>query len=750
MPDKQDIYRIDKQEAGRDFYIVAGDLVIQHPIKHEPVYIPTIQSVLKKEEISEGEFFRKEPAWVDYKQDYIVERKEVDEIINRLENDKIQLVLGNPASGKSICLKNVGYKLANENKNIYVVELKKHSQDEIKLFFDYIPNIDDDNSIYIIDDAHLYISDCERLIRNFKGKGKGKLIIGSRVTKEITEGFNPTESSELEYLSKTATLIQAEDVTEGMIETFLRAQFNLDEDRIKTVSDNLGKYKKDLWYLSWALKVYGSDNDFVDEDKIYKSIKKRIEKVHAENVFLPLSIFYRFEILIERNFLEEQLSIEKRIINQLIGLHEIVETEEIGKHRMLSLHHSSIAELYFSTYQKFPDFGRKMKVTIQPYINVISNMKNDRELEDIEYLFFDKYIKTTDSKYFVDIVNHLYKGNFLKIRTISLIDNQTPESIKKGIIEENDVSKIGTFLRIINRIGLFDKIKLNLNDVVSLSAKIDMEADIIKIGSCISNINYVSKEMALKLVDSIDINSLSSKIKKEVDIETIGWCVESISSVSQEAGKKLAGGIEIYDLSVKMNKEDDIEKVKNCIKSIAYANKEVAWRLLDNIDINALYSKIYNEEDIGQIGWILYYIAGANEEVALRLVDINVLSSKMDNEEDFVKFGWCILGLAHVKEEIGLNLVDSFSARIDKEENILDIGLCIMNIAKVSKEMALKLVDNVSSRIGQESNIGYITTCILDIADGNKEVAKEILIRLNPKLREEIQKKEVFKSMMLH
>jgi len=105
---------------------------------------------------------------VDYEQGFIVERKEVDEIINKLETNKVQLVLGAPASGKSIILKNVGYKLAGEGRKVYVVELKKHPKDEIKLFFENIPQIDDDNPIFIIDDAHLNISECERLIRNFK------------------------------------------------------------------------------------------------------------------------------------------------------------------------------------------------------------------------------------------------------------------------------------------------------------------------------------------------------------------------------------------------------------------------------------------------------------------------------------------------------------------------------------------------------------------------------------------------------
>src|SRR5659263_144984 len=111
MNEEKGSFNIGNQTAGRDIYNIAGD--------HKPVYIPpSIQSVLRKGETTEGDFFKKEPEWVDYEQGFIVERKEVDEIIKKLENNKVQLVLGAPASGKSIILKKVG-KLANDGKKVY-------------------------------------------------------------------------------------------------------------------------------------------------------------------------------------------------------------------------------------------------------------------------------------------------------------------------------------------------------------------------------------------------------------------------------------------------------------------------------------------------------------------------------------------------------------------------------------------------------------------------------------------------------
>jgi hypothetical protein len=379
-------------------------------IKPPEINIPTIQSTLRKEETFEGDFFKKEPEWIDFEEGFVVERKEVDEIVKKLENENIQLVLGEPASGKSVILKNIGFRLANENKDVYIVELKKHSRDEAKRYFDDIPEIKDEKALFIVDDVHLQLSDCERLVRMFKNKKlKAKIIIGSRPTREIREGY-PKEISEFEYLSKTD--IHAEDVTEEMIRRFLKRKYDFSDEKIKTVSENLEKYKKDLWHLSWALKTYDPEKDSIEEEEIYEKIKDSIRNVNAgkdkpginaEDVFLPLSVFYRrFEIPIERNFLVKQLEIEDEKINALIELSEIIETEEKGRYRVLSLNHASIGELYFGAYQRYPSLGERVK-------EKILNQKD----ADLEYCLFYKYIISTDPRNALDIV-----ANYAKISAI--------------------------------------------------------------------------------------------------------------------------------------------------------------------------------------------------------------------------------------------------------------------------------------------------------------------------------------------
>jgi hypothetical protein len=413
------------------------------------INIPTIQSVLRKEETTEGDFFKKEPEWIDFEEGFVVERKEVDEIIKKLENDNIQLVLGEPASGKSIILKNIGFKLAKENKDVYTVELKRHSRYEVKRYFNDIPEIKNEKAVFIVDDAHLLFAECERLVREFKNRElKAKLVIGSRPTREI-RGEHPKEASEFEYLSKTD--IHAEDVTEAIIRGFLRREDHFSDERIKTVSENLEEYKKDLWHLSWALKAYNPEKDSVEEEEICEKIRDSIRKIkvgkdetggdvflNAEDVFLPLSVFYRFEIPVARNFLEEQLELEEDKINELMELSEIIETEEIGRNRMLSLIHSSIAELYFRAYQAYPSLGERSKEEILK--------QKDEDL--LQYCLFYKYMTSTDPRNAIDVVIQLGGDCFMEKGGRTLLeqlieDDKIQKSIKKGIVKEENIGKIG-------------------------------------------------------------------------------------------------------------------------------------------------------------------------------------------------------------------------------------------------------------------------------------------------------------------
>ena len=720
---------------------------IQTRVKPPEIGIPTIQSVLRKGDTFEGDFFKKEPEWIDFEEGFVVARKEVDEIVKKLENENIQLVLGEPASGKSVILKNMGFRLANENKDVYIVELKKHSSAEVKRYFDDIPEIKDEKAVFIVDDAHLWLADCERLVRVFKNKKlKAKLIIGSRPTREI-RGEQPKEASVFEYLSTTE--IHAEDVTEEMIRRFLKRKYDFSDERIKTVSKNLEEYKKDLWYLSWALKAYDPKKDSVEKEEIYKKIRDSIRNVNAgkdkpginaADVFLPLSVFYRFEIPIERNFLIKQLEIEDEKINALIELSEIIETEEEGRYRVLSLNHASIGGLYFGAYQRYPSLGERVK-------EKILNQKD----ADLEYCLFYKYIISTDPRNALDIVAiyaNISAFFFFSSNYSRLVGNKkVKQTIQMGIEREEDIEKIGSCMY-----------------VIALAASSVMEFTIFN-DSDIHNIFVASSEIC----NGINVDTLSSKIEKEEDIPKIGRCIWGIAHGDVEVAYEICNRINVDTLSSKIEKEEDILKIGECIWGIAHGNVEVAREICNRINVDTLSSKIEKEEDIVKIGSCLRAIAPSNVEVALKLV--KCVSSKIEKEEDIEKIGSCARTIARpsgeiaflssrlegsyetiarANEEVAQEIinrinVDALSSKIEKEEDILKVGRCVRNITEASGVVARKIVnrinvDTLSSKIEKEEDIVKVGSCVRDIAKASGVVAREIVNRLNPKLIEELRK----------
>ncbi len=618
--------------------------LLQEKYQMKPeINIPTIEETLKKGRKLEGDFFKEEPRWIDFEGGFIVERNEVNEIIKKMKNEKTQLILGAPASGKSIILKNVGYKLARDNKSVYILELKQHSKDEIKLFFENIPRIINENSIIIVDDAHLNFDDCEKLIEDFENEGKGNLIIGSRETEEIRKGYLKDGSEFRDLIEEEKCIrIKAEDVTEEMIRTFLEKkhkEYDFSAERIKIVSDNLEKYKKDLWHLSWALKAYNPEKYSVSKDEICEKIRDSIRNIevskgqdekqiilNAEDIFLPLSIFYRFEIPIERNYLVEQLGIEENIIKQLIGLQEIREKEEA--HKILSLHHSSIAELFFRAYLRYKDLGRITR----------TKLLNQKDEEDLFFPFYH-YIISSDPRNAIDVFIYLHRDFSNEKGGLSLL---------KELIKKDEIQK-------------------------SIENGINKEDDMEKIGECVRDIEEVGKEIGLKLVNSLDPDVLSLKIEKEPDLIKVGKCLKYIIGINENVGDRLVKGV-----SERIAKEDDLAKVGRFVSEILQINKYLALKLADSIS-----SRIKKEGDIEKIGKLISVIAIENKELALKLadsIDADDFSAKITEVKDIEKIGKCVGSIAGVNNDVGLKLIESITPKIDEEKDIEKIGNCITQV----------------------------------------------------------------------
>ena len=478
-----------------------------------------ITLVLQKKEDSNGKFFRKKPFWIDFEQGFMVERSEVKEIINELESRSRIRITGLPASGKTVLLKNLGYCLCKRRKKVFFFDLK-----ELKLnLIDYLKLLEesDENTYIIIDDAHLQFRNVEWFLKILNLFPLTRVIIGSR-----TINFRPKTDSQFEIIYNIT--IKTEDITDRMIKSYLKIKLGIkSNDIIQRIIQNLEKFTRDLWVLSWALIAFKKEKETVEKSEILEKIKESITAIISENeiidgsaIFLPLSVFYRFELPIERMFLEKAFKINPEIIDKLIFLGEIQQNDYTAQ---ISLLHSSIADLYYDTFKR--------------YVVLRRDFTDDFEQTIIHKFLQSKFIsselKKTLSKYLLKenyekIANELNNLSFLDIQSDYSEDFLFNRRLYRNVFENLDfkhfMDKLNSFpdpenvFRIVRDIWVADPLfadevvkNLDLESIylvlVDLSSALKLYSSIIHMSVCYEDISMELMKILKQLYEKSDSSS---------------------------------------------------------------------------------------------------------------------------------------------------------------------------------------------------------------------------------------------------
>lgn len=415
----------------------------------EEIHIKLLEDFLdrKKQKYKETRPFRTFGSmWVDFEErEYISERDEVDQILGRFKNGEcIVVIKGKPASGKSVVLRNVGFKLINNNKNVYYIGLKKEppSIKEVKKL---------KNCSLLIDDAHLekqFVSDVIEEVTDIK------ILIATR---DIEDKLGGEIHGRLKDLIEKGVPIHARDAVEDIIELF--------EKNVKKITPEakkkLEEYKNNLWLVIWALDTYKTDNT-VDKDKILKRIKEWMDIdlkedygiKNASYILFILSVFYRYEIKVKKEFLDfvfyeydtENIRLPKDLENFRKDIDKLIKINEllVGDGN-LGLHHSVLAELYYQSGKKY--FEDKFSEEDLFYLSLKKYPKRRMEIMlDLCRVADSNLNENSDSKKLVGnlIVRDLeifkewmnLEENFLLVVTsFVILMNRTKEDISEEFID---------------------------------------------------------------------------------------------------------------------------------------------------------------------------------------------------------------------------------------------------------------------------------------------------------------------------
>ena len=629
------------------------------------IKLPKIESVLEKEKSKEARFFRPSGSeWIDFEEGFVVERKEVDGIIKEFENKDIIVIKGNPASGKSAILRNVGYKLANQGKDVYVIELKKTPlaiEGVLKMCHGYL----------LIDDVHLnpeYVDDIAKNLHNVK------ILLSTR---DIEERFGPTSPLKIPEYFKDAIEIKGHDAVEGIIQKFNEKRRKIPERVQKKITKN------NLWILAWELEAY-EEFDKIDEDTVYERVKDYIRKDlknlgvrNAENVFLPLSVFYRYEIPLRKEFVEKLSDCGD--IEKLIEFKEINELEENG-FEYLTLYHSEVAEIFLKTFQKFDGFGNKVKERVEGDWS-----------EKLFHLYVQKFPKEC-----IDVIKGLRYPHYESILIKSLVDENF-DIVIEGIEAEEDVEKICWCVRNISEASkeVADNLVRRL-DLKKFRDKIYAEKDVFKIGDCILEILEVNKEVTNNLVKSLHVKRLRDKLELEKSFMGclgIGWGIMAIYFTNKEFGEKLVRRLDVGKLKDKIDAEENVNFIGFCITIISDVSKKFGKNLVNSLNFEILKNKIEASKNLWDIGCCIKGISKCNKKVTEKLIPVVI--DKIEASKDVEKISRCIFEIADVNEEVAEMLIPVSKNKFETEKNVETLSECMYWIWIRSEEVAFKIVDQL-------------------------------------------------------
>ena len=529
--------------------------------ENEIIHLSRIEHELEKGVEFKGEFFRKKgPLWIDFENDFVVERNEVEEIIKTFEEGYISVLLeGNAASGKSVIARNVGYKLANE-KDVYYMsseEFEIHTEDAI---FNDVRKLED--SVIIIEDAHLYPKYCDGLLDDIlKNKVGIKILITTRHTPiykyTILKHLNKCkgedkkkESEKKEYECKKITL-KPFNFAKYIIRNYIKKK-GLPEPSVEEIEGLLSQSKDSLWLLAYFLMAWKPSKPIAIQqiyDNVLHDLKELQYKygvIGPEHVIFTIALFYQFEIKVQRTFLISQLNLNEETIEKLSDVGEIRKSNSY-----LSLYHSAVAEIYKNASENYSDI-------IDSLSDKLSDLDENFEKENYIAFLLRLYLR--------------YK----------------PKNYDEVIYQLQFKEEILNFI-------LFDE-----NTCNAIHDLLDKEPNILKIVDLASIIIHANSKVGSKLVESLNFDKFNLKIKQEPSLETIKDVIRDISYADRDVAKMIVGHLNLNILKSKIENEDFWLK-KITLNVICYANRKIGNELIESLGFKSIM-----EEEPTEKNWLNY------------------------------------------------------------------------------------------------------------------------------------------------
>jgi len=698
--------------------------------------LPKIEKFLQKDNklFNTPELFRSQgPLWVDFEKKYVYKPPDVDEIIKRLENENLIVIKGKPASGKTTILKNIGYELSKKYWDVYYIDLKTFQKQRL-LEINKLKH-----GLIIIDDAHLDLDLIEDILNN---KPNAKLLIGTRDI-DIKKIRGPTGGGKFSGYLEDSIEIKAIDYADKIINIFEEHKKN------KKISDKIKNEltKNNIWILAWQLETFDKYGN-IEEESFYETIRNHITTINngetGENILIPLSFFYSYEIPVRRDYLKKlyrgNISTDSvnKDIDQLKNLNEIKDFLS-DKKDYLSLHHSEVAKIFFNTFKYFKDFGYDIKNIIE---NKLDDYKIDKNFKyEYELYFLIDYIEKYPDEFnnWIFLIEDYLQDELIK-------NEKFIESIPKIFEEMTSFTYSNLhFYRKLNQLlknNYSIKDKINSVNYTIFEKKIERWDDLLDISSFLVTLY----DIGYSKINKIDIKIFKEKIEKC----TFSFGISSLLDILNSIGYSSLNEIEKEIFEDKIKKFNDSIGISSILKTLY----KIKYSHLNDIDLSIFEKKIRqwnNPYDITRLLEVLHEIGYSG----LNKINISVFEEKI-KRMSFINY---ITDLIEVLHKIGYpelyNLLKKFDIIFFEEKirwwnNLYDIVHLLETLKEIGYSKFDELIGKIDIGFFENLIIEFYKILDLDEDKKKKNIKKleQILVESNYPEIDELRERLVEKKLL--
>ena len=721
-------------------------------------YLRDMKDVLKwDDEEVKAKWFRKSgPLATDFAKGSVYERKELLGKLGKLVFDnKISMLEGNAGSGKSVLIRQLAYNLIRKKNKSSICHYSFKIDIPISDFHEFKNIVNNIHGLIIIEDVHLATPNMQSITDELAKKSDSHILLTAR------SSFRDNMLNERpDTLKKIPGLLignladkEGTDDTKEIIDHYIKKQGDSEFQWTQEIKNSIAEITKgNLWLLSYALKGCTGDGEPISW--IEKGVRKDLKDLGNPDsyncnpeILLALSPLYMNEVLTVQSFLIQKLSFERKEINKLVRLGEIIE-HEIDGEVYYGLPHSSLAKAYWEhgkkyrkeSWGKYEDFVYNYAISdVCNGLEAVIEIKNQMRKSILTKLDANnKIIGVIERERSLSPIDDWVSVEF---KTAPRSTEQLLSCLVRKVTDVNISRETASLLESIYR--RYGNKLLQFLDVKMLASKLNQEKFVSHIGECIAKIFEIDSEISKSLCGMLDFEQLGRKLNQDENALGVGSCISAVHEVNPRTGKKLSSMLDLEKLVCKLSQPKSSANIGWCISSISKVDLKIAKKLSNMFDLQRIAENLNQEGSLYSIGACLAKMCDVNSVVAKSLcnmLDIEALAREINQQESIFPLT-CISGIHKADQKTGKKLCSMLDlerlVEMMNDRDILDIGFCVKIVNKTNPKIGRRLLGLLDSSIIVKKLMGISNADAINFLTLIEKIDKDIANKLQGFLQQE-------------